>query len=247
MALIEKGRYVARLADDAADLRRAQALRARVFRPGRGAEADADAFDALCRHMLIEDRVTSELLSCFRILPLPAGAQIGQSYSAQFYDLSRLHAYASPMAEIGRFCIAPGVQDMDILRLAWGAVATVVDTSGARFLFGCSSFRGNDTAPYLDAFALLRDSHLAPDEWRPGIKASPVFSFSENPTETPDPMRALRAIPPLLRSYLAMGGWVSDHAVIDRDLGTLHVFTGLDVDTVPEGRKKLLRAVAQPG
>ena len=30
-----------------------------------------------------------------------------------------------------------------------------------------------------------------------------------------DPRAALAAMPPLLRSYLGMGGWVSDHAVID--------------------------------
>ena len=51
-------------------------------------------------------------------------------------------------------------------------------------------------------------------------------------------------MPPLLRSYLAMGGRVSDHAVIDRQLNTLHVFTGLETAAIPEARKRLLRAVA---
>lgn len=51
-------------------------------------------------------------------------------------------------------------------------------------------------------------------------------------------------IPPLLRSYLAMGGWVSDHAVIDRDLETLHVFTALEISAIPPGRARLLRALA---
>jgi putative hemolysin len=51
-------------------------------------------------------------------------------------------------------------------------------------------------------------------------------------------------MPPLLRTYLAMGGWVSDHAVVDRDLGTLHVFTGLEIAAIPPGRARALRAVA---
>jgi putative hemolysin len=50
-------------------------------------------------------------------------------------------------------------------------------------------------------------------------------------------------MPPLLRSYLMMGGWVSDHAVVDRDLNTLHVFTGLEIRAIPEDRARLLRAV----
>lgn len=244
-ALIEKGRYGARLAENPGDIARAQALRARVFRPGKGPTSDADAFDPICRHVLIEDRDSGELVSCFRVLSLASGAEIGRSYSAQFYDLTGLLDYASPMAEIGRFCITPGVQDADILRLAWAALAIVIESSGARLLFGCTSFRGNDTTPYLDALALLRDRHLAPEGWRPGVKAPEVFDFADNPIVDPDPTHALRVMPPLLRTYLAMGGWVSSHAVIDRDLGTLHVFTGLDVGAVPEGRKKLLRSASQ--
>jgi L-ornithine Nalpha-acyltransferase len=52
-------------------------------------------------------------------------------------------------------------------------------------------------------------------------------------------------MPPLLRSYLMMGGWVSDHAVIDRQMGTHHVFTGLQIAAIPAGRARLLRALAQ--
>ncbi|MEO1611738.1 MAG: ornithine-acyl-ACP acyltransferase, partial [Pseudomonadota bacterium] len=50
-------------------------------------------------------------------------------------------------------------------------------------------------------------------------------------------------MPPLLRTYLMMGGWVSDHAVVDNDLNTLHVFTGLEIKRVPKARARLLRGV----
>jgi hypothetical protein len=38
-----------------------------------------------------------------------------------------------------------------------------------------------------------------------------------------------------------MGGWVTDHAVIDYDLNTLHVFTGVEISRVPAARARLLR------
>ena len=38
-------------------------------------------------------------------------------------------------------------------------------------------------------------------------------------------------LPPLLKFYLRLGGKVSDHAVIDKDLDTLHVFTYLDLNS----------------
>ncbi len=59
-----------------------------------------------------------------------------------------------------------------------------------------------------------------------------------------DARAALRLIPPLLRTYLSMGGWVSDHAVIDRQMNTLHVFTGIEIQSIPAARKRLLRALS---
>ena len=42
-----------------------------------------------------------------------------------------------------------------------------------------------------------------------------------------------------------MGGWLSDHAVEDRGLDTLHVFTCVEVEKVPTARAESLRAVAR--
>jgi putative hemolysin len=112
-------------------------------------------------------------------------------------------------------------------------------------IFGCSSFRGTDAAPYAEAFALLRDRHLAPRRWLPRIKAPGVVRFArESRRGPPDVVAAVRAMPPLLRTYLAMGGRVSDHAVVDRDLDTLHVFTGLDLRAVPAARRNRLQGLA---
>jgi putative hemolysin len=125
-------------------------------------------------------------------------------------------------------------------------MARSVDADGVEMLFGCSSFAGTETARYLDAFAVLRDRHLAPARWLPQAKARDVFRFARGRAapRAPDARRAMTRMPPLLRTYLAMGGWVSDHAVVDRDLGTLHVFTGLEIAAIPPARVRALRAVA---
>jgi len=217
------------------------ALRGLCFR-GNAATCDRDGFDAACDHVLIEDIGSGAVVGGFR-LRLFSGAAVGHSYCAQFYDLSRLAGFGAPMLELGRFCLHPDRHDTDILRLAWAAITRRVDGAGAGLLFGCSSFAGCDPAPYGDAFALLRDGHGAPEGWRPGVKAPEVVGFA---TLAPmgDRARALRSLPALLRTYLAMGGWVSDHAVVDRAMGTLHVFTGLEIARVPPGRARLLRASA---
>ena len=117
--------------------------------------------------------------------------------------------------------------------------------TGVKLLFGCASFKGTDAAAYLDAFAMLKERHLGPKRWRPRVKAPDVFRFAARLRRRPDARLAMRRMPPLLKSYLMMGGWVSDHAVVDAEMDTLHVFTGVEVGAIPPARKRLLRAVAQ--
>ena len=232
--------YAVRRAETAADIEAVQRLRHICFR-GSDAGLDQDAFDARCTHVMLE--AEGALVGCFRLLLLPSGRSVGDSYSAQFYGLAGLQRYATPMAELGRFCIHPQAQGgADILRLAWGALAGFVEANGVRMLIGCSSFEGVDPGRYGDAFALLHARYLPPEAWRPTEKAPEVVRFAGR--GAPELKPALAQMPPLLRSYLSMGGWVSDHAVIDRDLGTLHVFTGLEIGAMRPERLRALRALA---
>ena len=239
---LKKGRYVARLAQTDADIRAAQALRHLAFHGENG--LDADEYDVICSHILVEERKTGALVCCFRMLPLAAGNEISRSYSAQFYELSALQEFEGSMVEMGRFCIDPEWNDPDILRVAWAAMTAYVDDNDVEMLFGCSSFKGTDADPYLDSFAVLRDKHLAPKRWVPRIKAPKVFQFASRLRRKPDMKKAQLFMPPLLRTYLMMGGWVSDHAVVDHDMNTMHVFTGLEIKSIPPARKRLLRAMA---
>ncbi|WP_323006960.1 GNAT family N-acetyltransferase [Pseudorhodobacter sp.] len=243
MLYLRKGRYLARTASGRADLNAAFALRGLCFGQGNG--ADTDSFDARCSHILIEDSQIPALVGYFRVLPLMAGADILHSYSAQFYDLSALTRFPGPMLEIGRFCLHPNHPDPDILRIAWGALTQWVDATGVRLLFGCSSFSGDAAEPHLEAFGLLHRKYRAPAQWAPKPKAPERFDFETGlASRSLNQPRAQADLPPLLRTYLLMGGWVSGHAVYDRQLHTMHVFTGVEIDAIPPARARLLRAVA---
>ncbi|MCR9127670.1 MAG: GNAT family N-acetyltransferase [Rhodobacteraceae bacterium] len=236
-----RGRYRAEIARTDTALAEAQELRRHAFRtPAR----DADEFDPVCTHILIRDIGSGALVCCFRMMMLSDGGEIPRSYSARFYELSALAQFEGRMVELGRFCVHPEWRDPDILRVAWGAMTAWVDAEGVEMLFGCSSFAGTETERYLDAFAVLKARHLAPKRWLPEVKAPDVFRFAARLRRKPDARAAMARMPPLLRSYLMMGGWVSDHAVVDRQMNTLHVFTGLEIGAIPPARKRLLRAVA---
>jgi L-ornithine Nalpha-acyltransferase len=244
MQPLTKGRYSARLAVTKADLSSALALRHLCFRAARGQRqtaSDADPFDARCQHMLVCDTVTGDLVCCYRLMSFANGRATAAGYAAQFYDLTPLAAIDAPVIELGRFCLLPDRSDPDILRLAWAALTRLVDAQGAAMLFGCSSFVGADPAAHAAALGHLARHHLAPSDLSPGVRAVEAVALAAFAQPTPD---RLPALPPLLRTYLGMGGWVSDHAVIDRDLDTLHVFTGLSIAAIPPHRAAALRALA---
>lgn len=237
-------RYRARFARSSGDVERALDLRTRLFRGGQG--GDEDRFDSVCRHVLVEDD-HCQLVCCLRFLEFASGAEIACSYSAQHYDLAGLKGFGDPMIELGRFCIDPALRDPTVLRVVWAFLAKHVAEHNTQLLFGCSSFPGVSAQPYLDSFALLHHAHIGPQRWMPGVKASQIVRFAELlQTGAPNHMAGLRAMPALLRSYLTMGGWVSDHAVVDEDLGTLHVFTGLETAQIPPARRRFLQATDMP-
>ncbi|MBO9473381.1 GNAT family N-acetyltransferase [Shimia sp. R10_1] len=241
--MLNYGHYCVRNAVSAKDLEAAQRLRSLAFL-GHADGRDRDDFDARCTHYLIEEMTSGRLVCVFRMLPLNEGRDIADCYAAQFYELSALEAYPGRMVEMGRFCMHPDVHDPDVLRAAWAAMTRFVDENKVDLLFGCASFAGTDTRAYLDSFAMLRDRHLAPKCWLPKVKAPSVFRFASKLARRPNLRDAQRHMPPMLRSYLMMGGWVSDHAVVDKKMNTLHVFTGVEIRSIPPARKRLLRALA---
>lgn len=237
----QERRYVAHPARNAADIDRARQLRARAFGLGR---EDIEAYDACCTHVLVEDRRDGRVIACFRLRDFSGFDAAGDSYAAQFYDLAPLAGLCGRITELGRFCIEPGARDPDILRAAWGAITAHVDAADVALLFGCTSFAGTDPARYRDAFAFLAEKHIAPAGSAPGRRAPQTVLLRGASWNS---AAALAQLPPLLRTYLRMGGWVSDHAVIDPDMNTIHVFTGLEIARIPEARKRRLRSALDGG
>ena len=242
MTPLQRGKWVARLADGSEDMARVLAFRSAAF-PRLDELPERDAQDDLSAHVMVEGP-GGDLQAYFRVMIFGWGAGLAQGYAARFYDVGPLSGYARPIAELGRFCLCPGGVHPDVLRLAWGAMTRLVDGAGAGLMVGCSSFAGCDWTRHRAALALLAENHIGPAAHLPGAAAAEIVRYPALTGPMTDRRTGLAGLPPLLRSYLGMGGWVSDHAVVDRGLGTLHVFTCVEVKNIPPARAASLRAVA---
>ena len=113
-----------------------------------------------------------------------------------------------------------------------------MDAHQVAFLFGCTSFERNDPAVFKNAFGLLADKFQGQGALLPQPLSEQIYI---TPCGEYDPTAALREMPPLLRSYLAMNGWVVDKVIVDKAMNTMHIFTRLDVGAVPPRHAEILR------
>ncbi len=237
-------KYHLEFSKDTNDIAMAQAFRGRLFRDG---VRDYDILDDVAMHGLIRNN-EGDLVCTFRMIPFETPESLDHSYSAQFYDLADIKKMGGRSLELGRFCVDPEYSDPDIIRLAWTELTKFVLDRDIDLLFGCSSFHGAEIDMHAEALALLKERHLAPRRFMPAIKAPKVFEFAKNfRLRKPNLQLAQKTMPPLLRSYLMLGGWVSDHAVVDHDLDTVHVFTGVEIKKIPPARRKLFTGLLARG
>jgi putative hemolysin len=206
------------------DPRAARALRRRVFCEELGVPeaAEADPFDAVCEHAILRDPARPELGAV-------AAARIGADagYTAREFDLARLRTQPRPVAEIGRTCLHPdyrgGLAGMALFHGVLGHLAR----REIGFLVGTASLPGADPARHMPALRRLRQEALAPSELRPVARGADAVTVAGEA-----PRDAMRAVPPLIKSYLRAGAWVGEGAWLDRGFDCVDVCILLDLDRV---------------
>ncbi|MBQ0929339.1 GNAT family N-acetyltransferase [Ideonella sp. 4Y16] len=222
-------RYRLRLADGADDVRAAQALRFAVFNlelneglpQSYDTGLDADPFDEVCDHLLVEDAQSGAIVGTYRLQTgLRAGAARGY-YSEREFDFSPFEAARPLILELGRACIHQRHRHFAVLNLLWSGIASYAHEQGARYLVGCSSLNSQDAGEGWAAYRAMA-RHLAPPAWRTQPRNAFVCPHSPQPAAAP-------RLPRLLSAYLALGAEICGPPAIDREFRTIDFLTLLDL------------------
>lgn len=224
-------RYRVRLATGAADRRAAQALRFAVFNVELDeglAESwdtglDADPFDAVCDHLLVED-AHGEVVGTYRLQTGRTAATSGLGwYSAREFDLAPFEAVRNEVLELGRACVHPQHRSFAVLNLLWKGIGAYAEAHGARHLIGCSSLPTCCPAEGLAAWAQLQSQHAAPPAWR--VRPQPGFACRATPAEV---AAARPVVPRLISAYLGLGARLCGEPALDRAFRTVDLLTWQD-------------------
>ena len=244
---LRAGNLGVRLARTPAETDAGYALRFRVFYEEMGARPDAetaaarrdtDAFDAVADHLLVLDHHLGEgpeaVVGTYRLIRREAAARVGGFYSAAEYDIAPLLAYPGRLLELGRSCVHEAYRTGGTLQLLWRGIAAYVFQHRIDLMFGCASLPGTDLGALAPALSFLHHNHLAPPALRP--RALPHL---REPMDRLDPggidlRAALAELPPLVKGYLRLGGFVGDGAVLDTQFNTTDVCIVVKTDLVTD-------------
>lgn len=244
---ISSGPLQVRLAESEADIDAAQALRYRIFYESLGARAaveaarrrrDFDRFDERCDHLLVLDHSRGTgpeiIVGTYRLIRRAAADRLGGFYSAGEFDIAQLVAYPGEILELGRSCVDSAYRQRPTMQLLWGGIASYVFYYDIAVMFGCASLPGTDPDALAVPLSYLHHRHLAPPGLRARALAHRYVEMNRLPVTAIDPPRALTDLPPLIKGYLRLGGFVGDGAVVDGDFNTVDVCVVVKTDLVTE-------------
>jgi L-ornithine Nalpha-acyltransferase len=242
---IRSGPLQVRLAETAADIDAVQALRYRIFYESLGARPlpemlrrrrDFDRFDNDCDHLLVLDhgngRGSNPVVGTYRLLRRAAARRLGGFYSADEYDIAPLVAHEGEILELGRSCVDAAYRQRPAMQLLWNGIAAYVFHYDITLLFGCASLPGTDPDMLATPLSYLHYYHLAPSALRPRALSERYVDMRRLSFGAIDPGRALSALPPLIKGYLRLGGFIGDGAVIDEQFNTTDVCILVKTDLV---------------
>jgi putative hemolysin len=235
--------YSVRLARTAEEIRTVQTLRFQVFNlelneglaQSYATGRDADAFDSVCDHLLVEHLPSRQIVGTYRLQTgLSAAKNLGY-YSAQEFEFDVYEPARGQIIELGRACVHRQHRNLVVLGLLWKGIADYATSHGARYLLGCSSITSQDAAVGASAYTeLCRKKHLADPAWR--TRTKPPFDCSlDRMAEEPV------SIPKLLRAYLSIGAKICGPPALDREFKTIDFLTLVDLQHVtPSARERFL-------
>jgi L-ornithine Nalpha-acyltransferase len=244
---LRAGNLGVRVAATPAEIDAVEALRYRVFYRELGAKANAetartrrdrDRFDLIADHLLVIDHAIGQgaegVVATYRLIKREAAVQLGRFYSASEYDIAPILGFPGRIMELGRSCVDAAYRNRAAMQLLWRGIAAYVFHYQIDLMFGCASLPGTDPDALAVELTYLYQNHLAPPALRPRALPHRFVEMQRLPPMSIDPRRALAQLPPLIKGYLRLGGFVGDGAVIDRQFNTTDVAVVVKTDLVTD-------------
>ena len=174
------------------------------------------------------------VVGTYRLIQREAAEKLGRFYSADEYDIAPIMNFPGRILELGRSCVDAAYRSRVAMQLLWRGIAAYVFHYQIDLMFGCASLHGTDPDALAADLTYLYHNHLAPPAVRPRALPHRYVEMRRMSPGKLDPKRVQSQLPPLIKGYLRLGGFVGDGAVIDRQFNTTDVAVVVKTDLVTD-------------
>ena len=174
------------------------------------------------------------IVGTYRLLRQEIAELNGGFYSAGEYDIAPLidRHPGLRFLELGRSCVLKPYRNKRTVELMWHGIWSYVLMHGIDVMFGCASLDGTNADRLASTLSFLHHRARAPELWRVGAVCDRYVEMNRMPADAVDERAVLRDLPPLIKGYLRLGGYVADGAVVDHQFGTTDVLIVLPVSAI---------------
>lgn len=220
------------LAGTEEEVRQCQRLRYRIFAEEMGAildtaipGVDEDGFDSLCKHLLVRDIRSGEIVGTTRLLIDSDPDSDVHFYSETEFDMKSVMALPGRLMEIGRTCIHPDYRNGSTIAVLWQGLARMMVLHDVDYLIGCASIPLDDGGANAAAVMnRLREKGFGAPHLR-------VYPYKLLPSPVTDAIGTVR-FPSLLKAYLRLGAVICGEPYWDVQFNVADVFVLLNRDQI---------------
>ncbi len=221
---------IAYITDDPEDIAKSQALRYQVF----GLEAErkvnvidgleSDDYDPYCKHLVVKNTTDNSIVGYYRLIVAETVKHTKTWYSEHEFDLTNIKPILNSAIECGRACIHKDYRTGSAMMLLWAKLYQFMAENNYKYFMGCASSSMDDGGyEASNLYNHLIKKYKSPDEF--WVKTlSPIDLTLKNDVPV--------IVPPLLKGYIKLGGYICGEPSWDKDWNTADLFIIVALDKI---------------
>lgn len=206
-----------------------------------------DAFDEVADHLMVVDPAGDDgmqkLVGACRLIRGRNARRPGAYLPAPGFptgvdfDIENLLQWPGEALEVGCVRVDDAIYgSRSIIDMLWQGVAAYTHAFNIGLVFGCAGFPGIDPRRVAEPLSLLYYKRLAPLNLRPRASEQRHVPMNLVPGHLIRQRTAIASMPPLVKSYLRLGAFFGDGAVVDRDRSVVKVCAVIPAAALTERR-----------
>lgn len=220
---IESSKYILKTADNVDELLSCFELRYKCFYQDQLNTQecyDFDEFDEHYDHIIIKDLKSQSVIGTYRMANTLHHQKF---YTAGEFEISHLLQLEGVKLELGRACIMKEFRTGSVLDMLWKGIAEYTNRIDAKYLFGCTSIKCEDSTRISKLYRFLKDNNHFDHSLE--VSTNPNFFMQLKEVEEVSESEIKDIYPSLLKSYIKAGAKILATPAHDKDFKCVDFLT----------------------